>query len=109
MKIAEHMARKLQASVGSLQDGLQPESLSAWYSVIISQAKKDAPPWLYDKISVKQDPVLPMRFKLDVSKRAVKYVMMAIDSNTDLMPQSTKMYFLRVQESLETEMNKSLV
>jgi hypothetical protein len=109
MGMADHMARKLQGSVESLQDGLQPESLSAWYGIIISQTKKTAPPWLYDRISVRQDPTLPMKFKLDISRRAVKYFMMAVDSNIDLMPQSTRLYFLRVQESLDTEVDRSLV
>jgi len=68
-----------------------------------------APPWLADKINVKQDPVLKMKFNLDISKRAVRYFMMAVDNNLGMMPSSTKMYFLKVQETLSDEMDKSLV
>jgi len=68
-----------------------------------------APPWLQDKIKVKQDPILPMKFNIDISKRAVRYLMIAIDNNVDAMPYSTKLYFLKVQEIMSTEMDKSLV
>jgi hypothetical protein len=68
-----------------------------------------APPWLQDKIKVNQDPILPLKFNLDISKRAVRYFVIAVDNNIDQMPYSTKLYFLKVQEILETEMDKSLV
>ena len=109
MSAADHMARRINLSVRALQDGVQPNSLASWYLLILSQARRMAPPWLADKINVIQDPILPMRFKLDISRRAIKYFVMALDSNIDLMPQSTKMYFLRVQESLEAEVDSSLV
>ena len=50
-----------------------------------------------------------MRFNLDISKRAVRYFMIAVDNNLDKMPSSTKLYFLKVQEVLSNEMDKSLV
>lgn len=68
-----------------------------------------APAWLVDKINVKQDPILPMKFNLDISKRAVRYFMMAVDNNLVKMPSSTRLYFLKVQETLSDEMDKSLV
>ena len=68
-----------------------------------------APPWLQDKINVHQDPVLQMKFNLDISKRAVRYFMIVVDNNLDDMPYSTKLYFLKVQEIMSTEMDKSLV
>jgi len=58
---------------------------------------------------VNQDPILPLKFNLDISKRAVRYFVIAVDNNIDQMPYSTKLYFLKVQEILETEMDKSLV
>ena len=64
---------------------------------------------LQDKIKVHQDPVLTMKFNLDISKRAVRYFMIAVDNNLDYMPSSTKLYFLKVEEMLSTEMDKSLV
>jgi len=68
-----------------------------------------APPWLQDKINVKQDPILPMKFNLDISKRAVRYFMIAVENNLQQMPYSTQLYFLKVQEILSLEMDKSLV
>ena len=68
-----------------------------------------APPWLQDKIKVNQDPILPMKFNLDISKRAVRYFMIVVDDNLDQMPYSTKLYFLKVQEILNSEMDKSLI
>ena len=50
-----------------------------------------------------------MKFNLDISKRAVRYFMVAVDSNLDDMPYSTKLYFLKVQEIMSIEMDKSLV
>ena len=50
-----------------------------------------------------------MKFNLDISKRAVQYFMMAVEKNLDHMPYSTKLYFLKVQEIMEGEVDKSLV
>ena len=101
--------KKFVKDVTNLQEGLHPENLSFWHAKIIQEAKDMAPPWLVDKINVKQDPILPMKFNLDISKRAVRYFMMAVDNNLVNMPNSTKMYFLKVQETLSGEMDKSLV
>lgn len=104
-----HLSKKFLRNVAGLQEGLHPEHLAFWYSVIIEESKEMAPSWLVDKIKVKQDPLLPMKFNLDISKRAVRYFMMAIDNNLEKMPSSTKLYFLKVQETLSSEMDKSLV
>lgn len=53
--------------------------------------------------------MLKMKFNLDISKRAVRYFMMAVDNNLSSMPNSTKLYFLKVEETLSGEMDKSLV
>lgn len=103
------MMKILDNDVNNLKNGLVPENLAFWYDKIIKQTIEMAPPWLQDKIKVHQDPILLMKFNLDISKRAVRYLMMAIDDNLDLMPYSTKLYFLKVQEIMETEMDKSLV
>ncbi len=109
MNIADQMLAKLGSDVANLKEGLQPENLSFWYNKIIAETIDMAPPWLQDKIKVKQDPILPMKFNIDISKRAVRYLMIAIDNNVDSMPYSTKLYFLKVQEIMSTEMDKSLV
>ena len=109
MSIISPLLQKLQNDVQELQKGLQPEHLSFWYEKIISDTKEMAPSWLQDKINVKQDPILPMKFNLDISKRAVRYFMIAVENNLAQMPYSTQLYFLKVQEILGFEMDKSLV
>ena len=103
------MAKKFNSDVSNLKQGLQPTNLSFWYSKIINETIEMAPPWLEDKIKVHQDPILSMKFNLDISKRAVRYFMIAVDNNLDEMPYSTRLYFLKVQEILSIEMDKSLV
>jgi len=109
MAIINHMMKKIDTDLSNLKQGLQPENLSFWYNKIISETIEMAPPWLQDKIKVHQDPILTMKFNLDISKRAVRYFMIAVDDNLDDMPYSTKLYFLKVQEVMSTEMDKSLV
>jgi len=103
------MMKKLDTDVSNLKEGLHPENLSYWYDKIIKETIDMVPPWLQDKIKVKQDPILHMKFNLDISKRAVRYFMIVVDNNLDEMPYSTKLYFLKVQEIMGTEMDKSLV
>lgn len=103
------MMHQINNDVMNLQKGLHPENLAFWYEKIIKETKEMAPPWLQDKIKVNQDPILLLKFNLDISKRAVRYFVIAVDNNIDQMPYSTKLYFLKVQEILETEMDKSLV
>ncbi|MFB5610784.1 MAG: hypothetical protein ACE5RT_03155 [Nitrosopumilaceae archaeon] len=109
MPIINHMMKQIGNDVANLQEGLHPENLAFWYDKIIKETKEMAPPWLQDKIKVKQDPILQMKFNLDISKRAVQYFMMAVEKNLDHMPYSTKLYFLKVQEIMEDEVDKSLV
>lgn len=103
------MMKKLDNDVTNLQKGLHPENLAYWYEKIIAESIEMTPPWLQDKIKVKQDPILPLKFNLDISKRAVRYFMIAVENNIDEMPYSTQLYFLKVQEILADEMDKSLV
>lgn len=103
------MMKVLDNNVDNLRKGLVPENLAYWYDLILRQTIEMAPPWLQDKIKIHQDPILPMKFNLDISKRAVRYFMMVIDEHLDEMPYSTKLYFLKVQEIMENEMDKSLV
>ncbi|MHA7646582.1 hypothetical protein [Nitrosopumilus sp. S4] len=109
MAIINNMMKIIDNDVNDLKQGLHPQNLSFWYKKIISETIEMAPPWLQDKIKVHQDPILTMKFNLDISKRAVRYFMIAVDNNLDHMPYSTKLYFLKVQEVMATEMDKSLV
>jgi len=109
MRIIDSMMKKFDTDISNLQKGLHPENLSYWYEKIIKETIDMAPPWLQDKIKVNQDPILPMKFNLDISKRAVRYFMIVVDNNLEIMPYSTKLYFLKVQEIMGVEMDKSLV
>jgi len=109
MTIINHMMKKIDTDVSNLKQGLHPQNLAFWYDKIIHETIEMAPPWLEDKIKVNQDPILLMKFNLDISKRAVRYFMIAVENNLDDMPYSTKLYFLKVQEIMSTEMDKSLI
>jgi len=109
MAIINHMMKKIDDDVSNLQQGLHPQNISYWHEKIIKETIEMAPPWLQDKIKVHQDPILTMKFNLDISKRAVRYFMIAVDNNLTEMPYSTKLYFLKVQEIMSTEMDKPLV
>ncbi len=103
------MLKKISNDVTDLKDGLDPKNLAYWYDKIIKETREMAPPWLEDKINVKQDSILQMKFNVDISKRAVRYFLIIIENNLDEMPYSTRLYFLKVQEIMSSEMDKSLV
>ena len=109
MSVTSKILNQINNDVVNLKDGLNPENISYWYEKIINETREMAPPWLTDKINVKQDPILPLKFDIDISKRAVRYFMQIVDANLDDMPYSTKLYFLKVEEILSSEMDKSLV
>jgi hypothetical protein len=109
MSVTSKILNQINNDVVNLKDGLNPKNISYWYEKIINETREMAPPWLIDKINVKQDPILPLKFDIDISKRAVRYFMQVVDANLDSMPYSTKLYFLKVEEILSSEMDKSLV
>ena len=109
MSVTSQIIEKLNNDIVQIQKGLQPDQLSFWYQKIISDTRDMAPPWLQDKIKVKQDAILPMKFNVDISKRAVRYLMICIDNNLQQMPYTTQLYFLKVQEIMSLEMDKALV
>lgn len=103
------MLRRLGDEVAALADGLDPDNIAAWYDIVVADAVEMAPPWLQDKISVRRDPVLTLQFRLSVSKRAVRHLMAAIDGRMHQMPYSTRLYFLKVQEEIDSEVDRELV
>ena len=109
MSVTSKILNQINNDVVNLKDGLNPENISYWYEKIINETREMAPPWLTDKINVKQDPILPLKFDIDISKRAVRYFMQIVDANLDSMPYSTKLYFLKVDDILSSEMDKTLV
>ena len=88
----------------NLKLGLEPDVLAGWYNKIASDAKAEAPRHLMESIDVIQDPILPMKFEFKTSKRAVKYVLEAIDRNLDEMPTATRLYFQKLSELIQAEM-----
>ena len=109
MSITNKMLNKIDVDIQNLQGGLQPENLEYWYKKIADETIEILPPWLTDKINIKQDPILPLKFHVDISKRAVRYFMQVIDYNLQNMPYTTQLYFMKVQEIVSTNMDKSLV
>jgi hypothetical protein len=99
---------KIISGVKNLREGLDPDVLAYWYKRVEDRSKDIVPPHLKDKIHFEQDRILWMKFKMNVSKRAVPYVMQIIDEYIPMMPYSTGLYFRKVQEILTDEMNKEL-
>ncbi len=98
---------KLAQKIVSLKEGLNPEVLYEWFMIIEEEAKARAPEDLKGLIKVTQDPILPMKFKIDISRRAVKYFIEAIENNLDKMPFATRLYFQKVEEVILDEYEKS--
>ena len=109
MSITNKMLNVIGDDVSNLKHGLDPANIDFWFKKIIDETKEIAPPWLQDKINVKPDPILPLKFKIDISKRVVRYFMQVVDYNLEKMPDSTRLYFLKVEEILSSEMDKTLV
>jgi hypothetical protein len=94
---------KLLQEIEDLKLGLDPKVLAGWYQRIASDARAEAPTHLVDTIDVIQDPILPMKFEFKSSRRAVKYVLEAIDRNLDAMPMATRLYFQKLAELIQAE------
>ena len=109
MSITNKMLNKIDDDIANLKHTLHPESIDYWYKKIIEETIEIVPPWLVDKINVKQDPILPLKFNINISKRAVSYFMQVVDYNLEKMPYTTRLYFLKVQEIMSAEMDKLLV
>ena len=109
MSITNKMLNKIDVDIENLKGGLQPENLEYWYRKITDETIQILPPWLVDKVDIKPDPVLPLKFNINISKRAVRYFMQVIDYNLEKMPYTTQLYFLKVQEIISTNMDKTLV
>ncbi len=91
-----------------MKEGLHPELLAYWYKRIEDKSIDNVPNNLKDKIRFRQDRVLWMKFRMDVSKRAVPYVMRVIEEYIPLMPYSTGLYFRKVQQILADEITMEL-
>jgi hypothetical protein len=94
---------RLLQEIEDLKLGLDPKVLAGWYQKIASDAKAAAPALLAETIDVVQDPILPMKFEFRSSKRAIRYVLEAIDRNLDGMPMATRLYFQKLAELIQAE------
>ena len=98
----------LWKGISNLREGMHPELLAYWYKRIEDKSIDNVPNNLKDKIRFRQDRVLWMKFRMDVSKRAVPYVMRVIEEYIPLMPYSTGLYFRKVQQILADEITMEL-
>jgi hypothetical protein len=94
---------RLLQEIEDLKLGLDPKVLAGWYQKVASDARAEAPAHLVDTIGVVQDPILPMKFEFKSSKRAIGYVLRAIDRNLDDMPMATRLYFQKLAELIQAE------
>jgi hypothetical protein len=104
----DYATGKIITGVRNLREGLDPDILAYWYKRIEDRSRDIVPSHLKEKVRFEQDKVLWMKFKMDISKRAVPYVMQVIEELIPLMPYSTGLYFRKVQEIMTEEMNKEL-
>ena len=95
--------QRLLKEIEDLKLGLEPEVLAGWYEKIAHDARSEAPGYLVDSIGVVQDPILPMKFEFKTSKRAISYVLDAIDRNLEGMPVATRLYFQKLAELIQQE------
>jgi hypothetical protein len=95
--------------IKNITTGLDPSVLSTWYSILEAEAKSLCPnPNLRDSISVVQNPELPMKFEFKSSKRAIPFVVEAIERNLNSMPFATRLYFEKFEQIMESELNAFL-
>ncbi|MEM0287310.1 MAG: hypothetical protein QXG05_03945 [Nitrososphaerota archaeon] len=104
MRTIEKYAKQIE----DLKSGLDIEVLAEWSKRIEQDAKDIAPDELKDTIKIIQDDLLPMKFHFKVSKRAVPFLVQAIEKNIQTMPFATKLYFQKVEEAIWEEYQRYL-
>ena len=99
---------RLSSMIDDARTGLEPEVVARWFDTVISHAQAISPDDLAESVKLIQDPVLPMKFQLTSSKRAVPFIIEAIESHLGTMPFATRLYFLKVEEILEKQYSRNL-
>jgi hypothetical protein len=94
---------KYAKMIEDLRAGLDPEIIKTWYEKVERDARDLAPANLKETIEVIQDDLLPMKYNFKASKRAVPFVVEAIEKNLQGMPFATRLYFQKVEESIWEE------
>ena len=100
---------KIDKSIQILRSGLEPEVLAYWYKQIEYQSIEKVEQELKDKICFEQDRILWMKFKINISIRAIPIVLETIENNISLMEYSTGLYFRKIQDILLQKLNDSTV
>jgi hypothetical protein len=100
---------KIDKSIQILRSGLEPEVLAYWYKQIEYQSIEKVEEELKNKISFEQDRILWMKFKINISLRAIPIVLETIENNISLMEYSTGLYFRKIQNILLEQLNNSNV
>src|SRR5215203_7356643 len=91
---------KIDKSIQKLRSGLEPEIIAYWYKQIEYQSIGQVEQELKGKIHFEQDRILWMRFKINISIRAIPIVLETIENFIPLMEYSTELYFRKIQEIL---------
>ena len=93
---ATNSITQINKTITNLKYGLEPEVLAYWYKRIEYKSIENVPNELKDKINFEQDRIMWMKFKINVSRRAVSYIVEVIDDYIKLMPFILPVYiFLR--------------
>src|SRR5215217_9690266 len=100
---------KIDKSIQKLRSGLEPEIIAYWYKQIEYQSIGQVEQELKGKIHFEQDRVLWMKFKINISLRAIPIVLETIEYNISLMEYSTGLYFRKIQYILLEQLNNSSV
>jgi hypothetical protein len=102
--VESNVLNRLVETIEDVQKGLDPRVLAAYYGIIEKEARAACPTdELRNSIRVVQNPELPMKFEFKSSKRAIRYVVEALENNLNTMPFVTRLYFQKFEEILEKE------
>ncbi|MDG6929204.1 MAG: hypothetical protein JRN39_03530 [Nitrososphaerota archaeon] len=100
--------RKYAKQIEDLRGGLEVDVLARWAKEIEADAVQLAPKELKGTIGIIQDDLLPMKFNFKASKRAVPFLVQAIEKNLPKMPFATRLYFQKVEDAVWEEYQRYL-
>lgn len=107
--VESNVLNRLVETIEDVQIGLDPRVLAFWYRKIEKQARDSCPTEeLRKSIQIIQNPNLPMKFELKASKRAIRYVIEAVETNANQMPFATRLYFQKFVDIIQTELENYL-
>lgn len=95
------------SKIEELKAGLEPEVLAGWYQVILEDARLMCPDEeLRKSLDVVQNDLLPMKFEFHASRRAVPFVLAAIEKHLPAMTIASRGYFEKLEEMIVEQMRK---